>query len=285
MKKCAAFLFVALGWGVGAASAQDRELPPGWFAGPMNGKLGTHATITVPDGYMFLNQQATRTFLEENQNIPDGDELGTLVRVLPDEKHWFAVFSYADTGHIDNSERNSLDADKLMESMRQGNYESNEERKKRGWSPLVLIDWQVKPYYDQKTHNLTWATLLASDNEPVINHSVRLLGRTGLMSAQLVADPSIAETATAEFNEALKGYTFNSGRRYFEFRDGDKLAGYGLTALIAGGAGAAAVKTGVFKKLGKLIVVGVVGLIALVKKLFGVLTGNRDEADPASATR
>ncbi len=280
MKTCAVFLLGVLAFNGGIASAQDRELPPGWFAGPLNGKLGTHATITVPEGYLFLNKDATRKFLEQNQNVPDGDELGTLLRVLPDEKHWFAVFSYGDTGHIDNSDRNSLDADKLMESMRQGNYESNEERKKRGWTPLVLIDWQVKPYYDQKTDNLTWATLLTSDNEPVINHSVRLLGRTGLMSAQLVADPAVIEVATEEFNQALKGYTFNPGRRYAEFTSGDKLAGYGLTALIAGGAGAAAVKTGLFKKFGKLIAVAFVGLIAFIKKLLSAFGNKSENAEP-----
>jgi uncharacterized membrane-anchored protein len=232
-------------------------------------QLGTLATISVPEGYLFLDRSATRTFLEQNQNIPDGDELGTLLRVRPDDDYWFAVFSYSDTGHIDNADRSSLDADDLMESMREGNRLGNDQRKQRGWSELTLVGWHQPPYYDDSTDNLTWATRLSSGGEPVINHSVRLLGRTGLMSAQLVADVATIDDATAEFNDVLSGYSFNDGQKYAQFRQGDKLAGYGLAALIAGGAAASAVKTGAFKKLWKLIVLGIAALVGVLKKLFG----------------
>ena len=92
------------------------------------------------------------------------------------------------------------------------------------------------------------------------------------------------EVATEEFNQALKGYAFNPGRRYAEFTSGDKLAGYGLTALIAGGAGAAAVKTGAFKKLGKLIAVAFVGLVALIKKLLSAFRNKSENAEPTPST-
>jgi uncharacterized membrane-anchored protein len=51
----------------------------------------------------------------------------------------------------------------------------------------------------------------------------------------------------------MQGFSYTSGNRYAEFMKGDKVAGYGLTALIAGGAAAAAVKTGLFAKLFKVI--------------------------------
>jgi uncharacterized membrane-anchored protein len=242
--------------------------------------LGTLATISVPEGYLFLDRSATRAFLEENQNIPDGDELGTILRVRPNDDYWFAVFSYSDTGHVDNSDRSSLDASGLMETMREGNRLGNEQRKQRGWTELTLVGWHQPPYYDEATDNLTWATRLSSDGQPVINHSVRLLGRTGLMSAQLVADVATIDDATAEFNHVLSGYSFNDGQKYAQFRQGDKLAGYGLAALIAGGAAASAVKTGAFKKLWKLIVLGIAALVGALKKLFGRSAG---ASEPATA--
>jgi uncharacterized membrane-anchored protein len=281
MQKYASFLLVVWASSVAVAAGQE-QLPQGWSAGPALGRLGTRATIAVPEGYMFLDASATKRFLEETQNIPDGDELGTLFRTLPNDDYWFAVFSYQDTGHIDSSERDSLDAEALMKSMKEGNALANEERKSRGWAPLFLVDWHQPPYFDQATHNLTWATLLASDDGSTINHSVRLLGRTGLMSAQVVAGPGEIETATKEFNGVLKGYSFNEGQRYAEFRQGDKLAGYGLTALIAGGAGAAAVKSGFLQKMWKALVVGFAALVGLLKKLFS--GGRRNEGtEPAAA--
>jgi uncharacterized membrane-anchored protein len=72
---------------------------------------------------------------------------------------------------------------------------------------------------------------------------------------------------------------FLPGHKYSEWRKGDKVAAYGLTALVAGGAGVAASKLGLFgkigkffvllfAKLGKLLIAGVVGVVAVIKALF-----------------
>lgn len=268
MRKHAAMIIIAWAASVGAVWGQE-PLRPGWTPGPTVGKLGHRATITVPDGYFFLDQRATKQFLEDNQNIPDGDELGVIVRLKPEsEDYWFAVFSYSETGHIKDDEKDRIDATAVMKSMQEGSRADNAARQKRGWAPLNVEGWHQPPFYNAATNNLTWATRLNSEGQTIINHSIRVLGRTGLMSAQLVADPGTVDVSIAEFDQVLSSYAFNEGFRYAEFRAGDKLATYGLTALIAGGAGAAAVKTGVFKKIWKLLVFGVVALVGALRKLF-----------------
>jgi uncharacterized membrane-anchored protein len=287
----AAFAFVLAVVMPGAARAQSSEGPdfsrrPGWAAGPTVGSLGTRAIITVPEGYMFLDQNATKRLLEENQNIPDGDELGAVLRIHEDD-YWFAIFSYSDEGHVDDTDRDSIDAKALMENMIEGNKHANEARRQRGWSAVNLQGWHREPYYDTSTNNLTWATRLSGEgrdaSSPTINHSVRLLGRTGVMSVQLVADSGTIQSSTTEFNQVLTGFTFNSGQKYAEFRKGDKLAGYGLAALIGGGAAAAAVKTGFLKKFWKLLVFGFVAAAGALKKLFAMLTGRGGESNNDSA--
>lgn len=276
-----------------AQSPDPAELArrPGWSAGPTVGMLGTRAIINVPEGYMFLDQAATRRFLEANENVPDGDELGTVLRIQ-DQGHWFAVFQYSDEGHVDDTDRDSIDAAALMKGMIEGNRQANEERRQRGWTGINLEGWHREPYYDVATNNLTWATRLTGDGDsPTINHSVKLLGRTGVMSAQLVADSKTIEGATTEFNAMLTGYTFNVGQKYAEFRKGDKLAGYGLAALIGGGVAAAAIKTGFLKKFWKLLMFGIVALVGMLKKFLGALTGrgaessNTDSGVPPIPTR
>ncbi|MBR0883688.1 DUF2167 domain-containing protein (plasmid) [Bradyrhizobium sp. YCK136] len=64
------------------------------------------------------------------------------------------------------------------------------------------------------------------------------------------------------FKASLANFTFNPGQRYFEFRAGDKVAEYGLAALIVGGAAAAAAKSGAFKAFEKFMVFGVFGGLA-----------------------
>ena len=88
-----------------------------------------------------------------------------------------------------------------------------------------------------------------------------------------------ARTAVPALDSLIATASFNRGHRYSEWRDGDQVAKYGLTALVVGGAGVAAVKLGLFPKLialiakllaklGKLIVVAIAGLIAGIKKAF-----------------
>lgn len=252
--------------------ARDIAARAGWTEGPHTGELGEQATIDVPEGYYFLDKAATRAFLLASENVPSGRELGAVVRVPEEEggQSWFALFTFSDEGYVDDSDRDAIDADALLRSMKAGTEADNEERVKRGWSPFNLEGWQTRPFYDASTHNLTWAIRGSSPGDGVtINHAVRLLGRRGVMSVALVAGDEDFAAITGEFNELLSGYTYKPGQRYAEFRKGDKLAGYGLAALIGGGAAAAAVKTGFLQKAWKAIVALLVAAAAGVRKLLG----------------
>jgi uncharacterized membrane-anchored protein len=281
---CAAALLLG-GGATAAAQEPEGDGPggrPGWTKGPHTGTLGTHAQIDVPEGSFFLDASATRAFLQANENVPSGNELGAVVHVAKDGPSWFALFSFSDSGYVEDTDKDAIDADALLADMKKGNAESNEERKKRGWAPFVLEGWQTRPFYDPATHNLTWAIRGSSSGEtPTINHSVRLLGRRGVMNVALVADQEGIAATTGDFNELLKGFSYQAGERYAEFRKGDKMAGYGLAALIGGGAAAAAVKTGFLSKAWKAIVALVFAAIAGLKKLFG--GASREE--PAAAVQ
>jgi uncharacterized membrane-anchored protein len=89
------------------------------------------------------------------------------------------------------------------------------------------------------------------------------------MNATLVADPETLQADVQSFKASLAGFEFNPGERYAEFHEGDRVAEYGLAALVVGGGAAIAAKTGLLAKFWKLIVLGVAGLAGLVKKLLG----------------
>jgi uncharacterized membrane-anchored protein len=236
-----------------------------WQEGPCTGKLGDQAKIDLPAGYLFASAQDTRMLLEAMENPTDGSEQGS---VFPEEGDWFVVFEFADVGYIKDDEKDDLDADEILESLKDGNEEANKERKRRGWAPIEITGWASKPHYDPATHNLEWATLAVSDGMEGVNYNTRLLGRRGYMSVALVCDPEELDSALPVFKDLLKGFSFTSGNKYAEFRKGDKIAEYGLAALITGGAAAVAIKSGLLQKLWKLIVVAVVGIGAAIRKVF-----------------
>jgi uncharacterized membrane-anchored protein len=256
--------------------AQDQEPSPferiPWQTGPVQGDLGNEAQVQVPEGCLFTGAAGTGQFLELTENPAAGNERGTVVCDMATEgvEPWFVVFSYVDMGHVKDDERDQLDADAILESLREGNAEGNKERSRRGWGILTIEGWAKPPYYDQATNNLTWATIVSSGTEgKSVNHSVRLLGREGVMNADLVAGEPQFATVLPTFDRMVGGFSFKSGHEYAAWREGDRVAEIGLTALVAGGAGVIAAKSGLLAKLWKVIVAGVVAVVAVVKRLFG----------------
>lgn len=260
-----------------AQGGQGTAIP--WERCPCEGALGSVAKISIPEGFVFVGENGVKEFLTATQNPSDGDELGVLAPVAQNA-NWFVLFSFQQTGYIKDDEGANLDADAILESIRKGTAASNEERRKQGWSPLEITGWQRKPFYDAASHNLTWGIGATSDGDPLTNYNVRLLGRRGVVSANLVGDPTEVTAAASTFNDLLRGFEFTTGNRYAEFVQGDQVAAYGLTALVAGGAGAALAKSGLLAKFWKVIVVGVVALAGAIKKAIAALLGKR-APDPA----
>ena len=260
------FLVLVLNLGLCGLALADDAPSIDWVTGPADGKLGSIATVKVPEAYIFAGPDDTRKLLEAMQNPTSGDEMGFLT---PVDGEWFIVFEYDDSGHVADDEKAELDADAILKTLRAGQKEGNKERQKRGWETLEIAGWMQAPHYDPDTHNLEWGTRLqSSSGTSNVNYNSRLLGRTGVMSATFVGSEEEIQAAMSVYKDILKGHAFVPGQKYAEFRSGDKVAKYGLTALITGGAAAAAIKTGLFQKFWKLIVVAVAAGAAGLKKLF-----------------
>lgn len=262
--------------------AQEPEID--WIEGPMTAELGDNlAEIRVPEGYLFATAGETRKVMELTGNPPTGREVG-LIMPAAEGKSWFLVFEFDEVGYIKDDEKDKIDADAILEGIKEGTEASNEQRKEMGSDAIHVVGWFEKPHYDERTHNLVWAIEAQGEADPsrVVNYDVRLLGRRGYISATLVTDPQSLAGDLPHVQTLLSGFSFKPGSRYAEWVSGDKVAEYGLTALVAGGAGAAAAKLGLFAKLGKLLAKGgkliVVALLALgagIKKLLG---GRKDGA-------
>jgi uncharacterized membrane-anchored protein len=275
------------------APAQQQDAPPkvkiDWQEGPTVGKLGDLAEIKVPEGYRFAGADGTRKFLELTQNPPSGNELGVLIPERKENEEangfWFVIFEFNNIGYVKDDDRDKLNANNLLKELQSNTEEGNKERAKRGWPAYNIDGWYKQPYYDVSTRNLTWATrghaLENGKEEKSVNYSVRILGRRGTVDVDLVLGPDLVSTVLPRFADVLGGFSFKSGHSYAEFRPGDKVAEYGLAALVAGGATAIAFKTGLLAKFWKLIVAMFVALSAMLKRMAKyfkrVLTGKASE--------
>jgi len=238
-----------------------------WLEGPATGVLDEFAQVQVPDGYVFLQGDDTRTLMSAMGNPPTQAEVGLLA---PTNLEWFVVFEFDPIGYVKDDEKDSLDAAAMLDSMKAGTEESNKLRQEMGAPAIHIVDWHTPPFYNAATHNLEWATRLKADGDEgeFVNHNVRILGRKGVMRVTLVADASQITALQPVLAERLAQYEFQSGQKYAEYRQGDQLAKIGLAALVTGGAAAVALKTGLLQKFWKVIVVAVIGVGAFFKRMF-----------------
>ena len=241
-----------------------------WVKGPTSVEVVGNATLKVPEGFVFLDAKETTKFLTLTENLGSGQE----VLVGPEDLHWSAYLEFDDGGYVKDDDK--IDAPALLKSLKEANEQGNEERKRRGWAGLSLTGWASPPAYNKETRRLEWATMLRTDQGDTANFFTKLLGRRGHTSIVMAADAARLAEAQQALAGVLDGFEYKPGERYSEWLPGDKVAEYGLAALILGGAAAIATKKGFWAVLGgffaaawKFIVAAVVGVGAWLRKKFG----------------
>jgi uncharacterized membrane-anchored protein len=240
-----------------------------WVVGPRAVTIGGNSKLSLPEGYVYLDAANTAKFEELTENISGGKE----VLIGPRDLRWVAYLVFEDEGYVKDDEK--IDAGAILKTLTDQTEARNEERKRRGWAEMHVVGWSIPPAYNNATKRLEWAILGRSQRGEVANFSTKILGRRGFTSVILVASPAGTPAAVADLDQVLTAYSFNPGQTYAEWRPGEKVAEYGLSGLIVGGAVAAAVKTGLLKGLWKFLVVGaaatwkflVVGVVAVIAGL------------------
>jgi len=218
------------------------------------------ATLHVGDGFQYLEAKDARRVLEEFWGNPaDTSVLGMIVPTKPtlDEAgSWAVVVTYSDEGHVDDEDAASADYTKMLADMQEATAEDNKARKQQGYPTVDLVGWAAPPRYDQANKKIHWAKELSFDGSPehTLNYDIRVLGREGYLSLNAVASMSDLKAVEAGMQKVLGFTEFDAGRRYADYDSKtDKLAAYGVAALVAG---TLASKAGLFAKLGVLLLAG-----------------------------
>ncbi len=244
------------------------------------------ATLHLGKDYYFLDADESRKVIVDAWGNPSEQAEGVLGMVFPagksflDPNSWGAIISYEQGGHVADDDAASADFDALMEQMKEGEAERNEARKKEGYAPIHLVGWADRPAYNRASHSVVWARELqfGDSSEHSLNYDVRLLGRVGVLSLNMVSGMSHLPEIKAAAAKFAAAATFDKNFAYSDYVDGvDEAAGYGIGGLVAAGVGIAAVKKlGLLalalafgKKFMVLLLVGAAAVWQGIKRMFG----------------
>jgi len=215
-----------------------------YVQGPKVVKLNSRSTIFIPNEQIqFLDEKNTASFNKILHNIPIAGETS----IITDK--WQAYFNFYETGYI--KDEDDINADEIFKSKKESERLANQERIKKGWETQTLVGWHTKPFYNSEEKRLEWAVIIKdSNNFETINFETRVLGRKGYTSALLASTDKDLDLAIQQFNRLLDTFKYVEGEKYSEFTQGDRIAEFGLAALITGGAAALATKKGFWAMIG-----------------------------------
>ncbi len=242
------------------------------LTGPSLVDLGHSAEIDLPAGMLLFERATAQDLMKRMGN----DGSGVVAMILPPRGtgDWIIVIEADDIGYVSDSDADELDADSMLEQFKTGTIEQNKQRVQLGVPALYVDGWSERPRYQQLQHHLVWGLDAHDSNGKVINFFTRFLGRYGYLSVNLIDEPANIESSKQQALAILSAIRFRPGAKYSDHVEGDRDSGFGLKALVLGGAGVALAKKGgiliaivLFMKKGFIIVLAAVG--GLLKWLFG----------------
>jgi uncharacterized membrane-anchored protein len=254
---------------------------------------GGLAKLTVPKDFNFLASDDAETVLVKLWGNPPSKEkpLGLLIPagMTPlSSNAWVVTIDYSEDGFVKDDDAAKINYDDLLKKMQKGIVEENKARKEQGYPEVTLVGWAEPPHYDATTHKLYWAKQLKFEGEKhdTLNYSIRMLGRKGVLELNAIAGIKQLGQINEQAPKILGMVDFKEGSRYADFDPKvDKVAAYGIAALVAGGIAA---KMGFFKLLlvgllaaKKFIIIGVIAVAAFIKKLLN-RGGNSSGGTPST---
>lgn len=241
---------------------------------------GEIAMLDLPPNFRYLDPADAEKLITDGWGNPPGAK--TLGMIVPSDVNplsqagWGVVVTYDKDGHVKDDDADHINYADLLNDMKQGMEEHNKERKQQGYPAMSLVGWAEQPSYDKAQHKLYWAKELHTEgsNDNGLNYNIRVLGREGVLVLNAVSGMGQIAEVKQEMKKVTAFTDFTPGHRYSDFNAStDKVAEYGIAALVAGGVAA---KLGFFGKIfavllafKKFIVLGVAALGGWLWKLLG----------------
>jgi uncharacterized membrane-anchored protein len=236
----------------------------------------SNSTLSPPESYVYVVGEDARKMHEISGNKPTEE----LEAIAIDDNGDSTYFSYSDSGFISIEDWKELDPAALLTQIQDSTENGNQWRKSNGYSELHVLGWAQEPTLDTNTNTVFWAIAAEDDGRVIINSRAIRLGRYGFEKVTWVTGKDKYTPFGGCLDEMLRAHSFNKGARYQDHVSGDKVAGYGIAAVVAGMAGAKFVKVGglavVLKKVGSFLFAGICALFLVLKKRVKAWIGRRN---------
>jgi uncharacterized membrane-anchored protein len=131
----------------------------------------------------------------------------------------------------------------LLQSVVEATDKGNKERRAENLPEMFVEKWVQQPTFDHASHTAYWS-IEARDSRgaEVVNSIAVRLGRSGFEKLVFISAINDYHQLGGTLDHMLKSFSFPEGQTYEDHVSTDKMAGYGIAALVGALVGAKAVK-------------------------------------------
>jgi uncharacterized membrane-anchored protein len=228
--------------------AQDREVEAdaAWDAaveariiGPKRIDLLDQAIVDLPSGYAFVPAREAARLLQAY-----GESADTIVGIIwieGDQSNWSLYVDFLKVGYIRAGEAAGWDLDRLLEQARSLAEEDNNRRRAAGSREVEIVRWIEPPAFDPHARHLI-ASMLGRekvdggpDAREIAWLDIHVLGREGLFTFNLTADPVNFKADSARVQELMRSFTYRFGKWHTDFDPAtDRVSAHDLEAVASG---------------------------------------------------
>ena len=248
------------------------------------------ATLALGNNYYFLDKDDAKKVLVDLWRNPPTAADGLLGLVLPAGKTpfnaWGAAVTFDKSGYVSDKDASTADYDKSIKDLQDAEPDVNKERQKQNYPAIHVVGWAQPPFYDKSHHYVVWARDIkfGDDTVDTLNYDVRVLGRRGVLSLNMIATMPELPTIRSDAVQLAAAGQYDVGARYEDYKQGDSKAAYGLAGLVAAGVGLAVVKKlgllGIILAFGKKAFVVILAVFAAIGRWFSSKFGKKKPATP-----
>jgi uncharacterized membrane-anchored protein len=223
-------LFIQPSWGQEQLSYSSGLQPqePEWVLGPSKTSLGAVADLQIPAGYHFTDAEGARILLKRMNNPVPAGIIGILA---PTSGESLAVIEFSDIGYVNDTHKEEMNSKVILKAIQDRNEAQNNGIPKDGGVVTASVDWENQPVYDQKDHSLEWAIRAETPSGKVINHTLVLLGRRGVLDVTMIK-ASQGSSDVMPLKQLVNNISFKEGQAYADYQKGDVTAGVSLADLV-----------------------------------------------------
>jgi uncharacterized membrane-anchored protein len=234
-----------------------------WREGNQNYDLPlSGSSLKLDNNYhVLIGADARRqVFLDNGEDFPDTEAV-----VVDDKGEAEVEFGFTHDGHVQDNDWKDIDPTDFLKQMQANQVDGNKRRAANGKEPLTIVGWLQRPTYDASTHTASWAFELSEKDQHFVNAKALQLSREGFSELTWIGSMESYHAENGQpamLTDMLGNHTYKLGSRYIDFKEGDKVAGYGIAALVAGIIGV---------KLGKGLIAAAIAFLVIAGKKFGVI--------------